>query len=77
MSKSNQFKKLRQNLDAICGQLPEGANLNPAARLMNELTRLEVANDMVGRWLSAALDDPKVCEQMKADINVWMEAIHG
>ena len=28
----------------------------------------------VGRWLSAALDDPQVCDEMKADILAWMEA---
>jgi len=28
----------------------------------------------IGRWLSAALDDPKVCHEMKADILAWMEA---
>ena len=27
----------------------------------------------VGSWLSAALDDPKVCAEMKADINAWFE----
>lgn len=32
------------------------------------------SNDRVGSWLSAALDDPKVCEEMKADIRAWMEA---
>ncbi len=25
----------------------------------------------VGSWLSAALDDPNVCEEMKADIRQW------
>lgn len=28
----------------------------------------------VGRWLSAALDDSQVCEEMKADIRAWMDA---
>ncbi len=27
----------------------------------------------LGRWLSAALEDPKVCEEMKADIRKWFE----
>lgn len=34
------------------------------------------ARDGVGKWLSAALDDPKVCDEMKADINRWLEAAH-
>lgn len=28
----------------------------------------------VGGWLSAALDDPNVCDAMKADINRWFSA---
>lgn len=28
----------------------------------------------VGRWLAAALDDPKVCQEMKDDINSWFAA---
>jgi len=28
----------------------------------------------IGTWLSAALDDPLVCEEMKADIRAWFEA---
>ena len=28
----------------------------------------------VGRWLSAALDDPTTCAEMKADINAWFAA---
>ena len=28
----------------------------------------------IGSWLSAALDDPKVCEEMKRDIRLWMDA---
>lgn len=27
----------------------------------------------VGSWLSAALDDPKVCAEMKADIREWFD----
>ena len=27
----------------------------------------------VGAWLSAALDDPNVCEEMKADIGEWFD----
>lgn len=32
------------------------------------------AIDRIGPWLSAALDDPNVCKEMKDDINYWMEA---
>jgi hypothetical protein len=27
----------------------------------------------IGKWLSAALDDHKVCEEMKEDIRDWMK----
>lgn len=32
------------------------------------------ASVKIGGWLSAALDDPNVCEAMKADINHWFDA---
>jgi hypothetical protein len=28
----------------------------------------------IGKWLSAALDDPMVCKEMKTDINNWFNA---
>ncbi len=34
----------------------------------NEVTRLRKAFDLVGKWLSAAQEDPAVCDEMKADI---------
>lgn len=30
--------------------------------------------DELGKWLSAAMDDPNVCDAMKADINAWFNA---
>jgi hypothetical protein len=35
---------------------------------------LDQANYKIGAWLSAALEDPNVCAEMKADINAWFEA---
>ena len=35
--------------------------------------RLQDANKRIAKWLSAALDDPQVCEEMKADIRAWFE----
>ena len=26
---------------------------------------------IIGHWLSAALDDPQVCDEMKKDIEAW------
>lgn len=31
------------------------------------------AADRLGAWLSAALDDPSVCDAMKADIRAWFD----
>src|SRR5262245_3440359 len=39
--------------------------------------RLLEACDGVGKWLSAALDDPKVCDEMKADINAFFSALEA
>jgi hypothetical protein len=36
--------------------------------------RAVMASVKLGAWLSAALDDPKVCDAMKADINEWFSA---
>ena len=39
-----------------------------------EKHRLQEGNERIGSWLAAALDDPSVCEEMKADITAWFEA---
>jgi len=39
----------------------------------DELFKLARACAAVGRWLSAAQDDPKVCAEMKRDIKVFFE----
>jgi len=31
------------------------------------------ANERIGSWLSAALEDPSVCEEMKEDVRYWFE----
>lgn len=36
---------------------------------------LHEAEAAIGSWLSAALDDPDVCEEMKRDIVRWFTAI--
>lgn len=41
--------------------------------LLEEHEAVQASVD-VGGWLSAALDDPNVCDQMKADINRWFSA---
>lgn len=36
--------------------------------------RAVMASVTLGSWMSAALDDPKVCDAMKADIREWFSA---
>jgi hypothetical protein len=36
--------------------------------------RVIMASVKLGSWLSSALDDPNVCEEMKADIREWFSA---
>lgn len=38
------------------------------------VSRAVMASVNLGVWLSAALDDPNVCEAMKADIREWFSA---
>lgn len=42
-------------------------------RITPDYAGTRIADDVwaIGSWLSAALDDPKVCEAMKADIREW------
>lgn len=42
-----------------------------------QIERLRAANDKIGIWMAAALDDPNVCQEMKRDINAWFDAIDG
>lgn len=37
------------------------------------MRKLEIACEAVGPWLSAALDDPKVCPEMKEAVRVFFE----
>jgi hypothetical protein len=38
------------------------------------LCTLVLAGERLGSWLSAALDDPNVCVEMKTAINTWFAA---
>lgn len=35
----------------------------------------KACRDRIGGWLSASLDDPSVCEEMKTDVRAWFEAL--
>lgn len=34
---------------------------------------MSIEEDNIGRWLSAAIEDPNVCEEMKSDIRQWFD----
>lgn len=42
--------------------------------LRAENGRLRAANEKLGSWMSAALEDGQVCEEMKRDIRDWFAA---
>ena len=44
------------------------SQLNKAAL---EIDRLRENNKKLASWMSAALDDPQVCQEMKSDIHDW------
>lgn len=41
----------------------------------SEFIAMRVASERLGVWLSAALEDPGVCEEMKRDIRSWFDAL--
>lgn len=46
---------------------------NPRERI-NAKRRQTVEDIKLGSWMSAALDDPTVCQEMKLDIIAWMDS---
>ena len=42
-----------------------------AVGLQRERDELKRRNEIVGPWLSAALENPNVCDEMKQDIQAW------
>ena len=54
------------------------ADMKEAADILErkdtEIAKLRATNDRLGKWMSAALDDPGVCAEMKDDITAWFNA---
>lgn len=44
-----------------------------AAAVLNGARELSDVDKKLGAWMSAALDDDDVCDEMKNDIRNWME----
>ena len=61
----------------------DARNVADLARMVAEeaaattIAQMRAANDRLGAWMSAALDDPKVCQAMKDDINAWFASWMG
>lgn len=53
------------------GQAKNTHSVEPASKT---LAKLKDASLGLGPWMSAALNDDKVCAEMKADIQAWLEA---
>ena len=64
---------LANQLDPVQRQLGDTFNALAVGHAL-EKQRLQDGNERIGKWLSAALDDPSVCSEMKADIRTWFEA---
>ena len=60
----------------MCGSWnPELCGCKQLIEAYAEVKRLRSGMEAVGPWLSAALDDPGVCAEMKADIAKFFEAM--
>lgn len=47
-----------------------------ACKELDELEgRLKIIEVALGPWMSAALEDPEVCPEMKADIRIFFDAV--
>lgn len=44
-------------------------------QLKKEIAAIRDAGNLLGQWLSAALDDPNVCPEMKRHIEAWFDAL--
>jgi len=43
-------------------------------KMHEEIERLKAGNERVGPWLSAAMEDPNVCAEMKQDVDAWFKS---
>ena len=59
---------------ASYGAVVSPHDLRTLLALVEAGERMREANEALGSWMSAAMDDPSVCDAMKADIRRWFEA---
>ena len=63
----------REITDEIARQLFEDLRLHVIEEKNEEIEKLKKKNEAIGPWLSAALEDPNICKEMKQDIEYWFE----
>jgi hypothetical protein len=64
---------LRKELEAANASLSKAQADLQSAR--ERIGKLRAANEKIAPWLSASLEDYRVCKEMKADVNFWFDAI--
>lgn len=62
-------------MKAVLEALEQSDAAQEEAMLREPMKNLVEDCDELGKWMSAALDDPKVCVAMKTDISVWFSAL--
>ena len=60
-------------MEITAGDLRRASRFFDAGKLSASQSKPDIESG-IGRWLSAALDDPAVCAEMKADIRAWFAA---
>jgi hypothetical protein len=77
-SKMLTYKQARESIITAWNTRIEAQTISPATavsvRWHRPVHRAVMASVKLGAWMSAALDDPSVCDAMKADINEWFSA---
>lgn len=56
-------------------EMMEDFKMESIPPVFSDSEKIEEAFDRVGRWLSAALDDENVCDEMKSDITALFELV--
>jgi hypothetical protein len=75
LRKANQIlHALIGNRDAQICELQQDLKEAESALGLAQTPAVQKADYKIGYWLSGALEDPAVCDQMKADIKAWFEA---
>jgi hypothetical protein len=74
-------ERLNEAGEYLCGKTddPEAVKAYTAilyvqSSLALDAKEMKLGNEMIGKWLSAALEDPYVCDEMKSDIRDWLGA---